>query len=421
MSLAVLADETRERALPWSLRLTLGGMVAVGFLVMREPAPSDLMFPVAAAAVLLGGHALSPLRLPLVVLLSSLGMITTNLAGMMWSDFPVKAVRYGAITIYMVLLALLLALVVGRHGRQAANMLVSAYGIAGLAAALIGLGARFGLMPNSHLFFRGDHGLRIKSTFKDPNVFAPFMVGAVMLWLAALVESKRIRLSTVAALGIGVAAVLLAFSRGAWAHLLLSSALYVGMHIALIRDRHSIKRLSRVAVLASFSLIPGIAILLSQPELFEYFQERLSFQSYDSERFGNQGVAWSLAMQNPVGVGPGMWETIPDVIATHNVYARVLTENGILGLISFLAFAFALLYAGLRVVAAGGPNANLAAACMAVSMGALGESFIIDTLHWRHLFFFFGLPLGLYLASRQETAAPTTHADHLRSASPTRD
>lgn len=389
-----------EQPLPWSLRLPVGAMLALSFLVMREPAPSDLLFPVAFAAAVFGGHVVSPLRFPFPVMATSLAMIAINLAGLLWSEFPVDAARYGAITIYMVLLALLLAGVVGRYGWRGARLLTTSYGIAALAAAAIGLGARFDLVPNSHLFFRGDHGLRIKSTFKDPNVFSPFMVGAVLLWLSQLVGAKRIRLTTVGALGIGVAAVLLAFSRGAWAHLMLSTALYAGMHVLLIRDAASIGRLLRAAVLGAFALIPGIAVLLTQPELLEYFSERLSFQSYDSQRFGNQSVAWTLATEYPLGVGPGMWERIPGVIATHNVYARVLTENGLFGLVSYLGFCGAFLFAGLRVVMNRGPYANLAAACMAVTLGALGESFIIDTLHWRHFFFFLGLPLGLWLAER---------------------
>ncbi len=398
---AVPAGADGRVRLPWSLSFPLGAMLALSFFVMREPAPSDLLFPVVVGATVLGGHMVSPFRFPFPVVATALAVIAINLAGLLWSRSPIDAARYGAITIYMVFLALLLAGVVGKYGMRGARLVTTSYGIAALIAAGIGLGARFDLVPNSHLFFRGEDGLRIKSTFKDPNVFSPFMVGAVMLWLSQLVGAKRIRLTTVAALGIGVAAVLLAFSRGAWAHLMLSTALYAGMHVALIRDPASIGRLVRAAGLGALALIPGVAVLLAQPELLDYFSERLSLQSYDSQRFGNQSVAWTLATEHPLGMGPGMWEQIPGVIATHNVYARVLTENGLAGLFAYLGFCGAFLLAGLRVVLRRGPAANLAAACMAVTLGALGESFIIDTLHWRHFFLFLGVPLGLWLAEKE--------------------
>jgi MFS family permease len=56
-----------------------------------------------------------------------------------------------------------------------------------------------------------------------------------------------------------------------------------------------------------------------------------------------------------------------------------------------------------------GENAGTYACCLAILCGTLVESWIIDTLHWRHLFLVMGIPIGLSVyESRQRAKATQT-------------
>jgi len=57
-----------------------------------------------------------------------------------------------------------------------------------------------------------------------------------------------------------------------------------------------------------------------------------------------------------------------------------------------------------------GAHAGLYAACLAISAGILTESFVIDTIHWRHLFVFLAVPIGLAMYERAQARIPR-HAD----------
>ena len=114
-----------------------------------------------------------------------------------------------------------------------------------------------------------------------------------------------------------------------------------------------------------------------------------------STRLGAQRQAFEVAGQNLLGIGPGNWTDPRFRVDTHNTYLRLLVENGILG-----GIGFGLLVLGVLLRALGGTLARTAvsgvhAVCFAALAGILVESLVIDTLHWRHLFLFLALPVGL--------------------------
>mgnify|MGYP006879619152 CR=1 FL=1 len=139
----------------------------------------------------------------------------------------------------------------------------------------------------------------------------------------------------------------------------------------------------------------GLAVLLTQAGLDSFLSERLSFQSYDNDRFNNQFNALMVAVDNPLGIGPGQWEFPRYAFATHNLYIRVLVETGCIGLLGLLGFVGGCILTSLRGIQRNSRFVGVHVASFAVLVGTFFESIVIDTLHWRHLFVAMALPVGL--------------------------
>jgi hypothetical protein len=100
-----------------------------------------------------------------------------------------------------------------------------------------------------------------------------------------------------------------------------------------------------------------------------------------------------------LGVGPGGWPT------AHSLYAKTLAEHGVLG-VSALALLIGALVVPLAQRALREPAANTvlpAALLLALIVGQLGNSFVIDTIHWRHFWMLLGLAWALLVFPERET------------------
>ena len=123
-----------------------------------------------------------------------------------------------------------------------------------------------------------------------------------------------------------------------------------------------------------------------------FLEERARFQSYDSERFGAQALGLRLAEENPIGIGPGQFELVAPLSA-HSTYVRALAEEGVLGAgrrCSGVMLGTLLLAAPQRRARARHVRDRLGP-LLAAWCGMLVNSFVIDTLHWRHLWLLAGL------------------------------
>jgi O-antigen ligase len=387
-------------------------MLAVSSIVMFEPAPCDILFPAVLAVTLATGHMVSPLRLPKVFLVSILVFALANYASMVSAWQLGAAVKYIGVTIYLLLLFVFLAGFIGKFGLSAVSIVRDGYLLAAALAAGIGLLASLHILPNSEIFFRDAAMLRIKSTFKDPNVFAPFLVGGVFLALPSLLHEERVRVRYLAVIALCLAGITLAFSRGAYIHFAVSLIVYAALELLIIQDRLATRRLLAGFVFVTPILVGGLLVLLaSDPERSSYLQRRLSLQGYDQGRFSNQFAVLQLANQNAFGIGPGQYASPRFTLAVHNLYLRVLVENGVVGLLSFLVLVASSLFYGLAGVLRRSPYAGMYAACFAVVSGIMVESLVIDTLHWRHFFVFLGIPVGLSLyelVDRERPRAPVS-------------
>jgi O-antigen ligase len=198
-----------------------------------------------------------------------------------------------------------------------------------------------------------------------------------------------------------VLAMLLSFSRACWINFGLALLLFLAGQVAFpgLRNQLSRRDLRRririgVGVLVAGSI--SIMVLLSVPAVSEMLSARVSangLQDYDRVRFATQSLALETAEKRPLGIGPGQVEDAFDY-STHSMYVRILTENGIVGLLALLAFIGATMARSVTVIErAEDPwfrEINLVV--LASIAGHLVNSFVIDTVHWRHIWFIYAIP-----------------------------
>lgn len=387
-----------------ALAVTL--LLATSSFVSTEPALCDVLFPPVLALVAISGHMASPLRLPTVFLVSIIVFVLANYASLAsaWAWNIGDSWFYLAVTMYMLAYFVFFAGFLGKCGGRGMEIMRDGYLLAAAITATLGILAAFHLLPNSEAYFRDAAMTRIKSTFKDPNVFAPFLVGAIFLGMSALVHAHRMKLRYLIVIALSLIGVTLSFSRGAWVHLAVSLGAYLALELFFVRAPVASRRLVRGLTFATPLLVAGIVALLVTTDLGSYLLERLSFQSYDADRFGNQQFALELADSNLFGIGPGQYMFPRFSLDIHNLYLRVLLENGVIGLLALVTLLGASVFYGLAGVLRRGPLVGMYAAAVAVLMGIMVESVVIDTLHWRHFFFFLSIPVGLTMFERSQPA-----------------
>ena len=114
-------------------------------------------------------------------------------------------------------------------------------------------------------------------------------------------------------------------------------------------------------------------------------------QTYDTQRFSGQRAGLAPAEEYPFGAGPGQFESIAGISA-HSTYARAIGEEGILGVITMLAFLGTTLLMAARNAVAGRDTYGIgSAALLGAWCGLLANSAFVDTLHWRQLWILAGL------------------------------
>ena len=321
--------------------------VALGILLLAvvrvEPAPPDLVFAVVIAVAAVTGR-FHLRRVPPAVTVLVVSFLALNLLASFEVIDAGRAVMYFAITLYLGIFGLWLAGYV--RSVERARLVVGAYIVAATASALVSSLALFVPFPGAALLVDGP---RAQGLFKDPNVFGPFLVPAALLLLeeAATPRLFRLRAST---------------------KLLLLSVLDRRRRLLVLprgvaeprrRLARPVRRCSRCAAAAAAAPWPSSAARWPRapsssprspsPSSFSFLQERAQLQVYDVQRFGAQLSGIDVALQYPLGVGPGQFERV-STISAHSTYVRALTEEGLLGLAVVLALV--LLTLGLAMRAA---------------------------------------------------------------------
>jgi O-antigen ligase len=374
---------------------------AISGVVLVEPAPYE--FAVVIAMVLYGTIGLT-LRRGLVPLLFL--MILQNI-GYAMALVPVisepNTVKWTAVSAFLSFTAVFLAALVTDDTERRLAALFKGYILAAVVAALIGILAYFGKMPDSERFLL--YG-RAASTFKDPNVFGPFLVLPGLLLLQRVVYSRRLGHTLLSALLLMViaAGLLLSFSRGAWGHFTVSALLTLLFGFIISRSPKERLRIVLLTAIGIAAIALFIAALLSIPAIADLFKERaFLLQDYDAGqtgRFGGHKLGALLALDNPFGIGPIQFSRIFGSEA-HNTFVTTFLDGGWLGGAAWIATAGSTLVMGLRYVFVTAPWQRTYIAIYCSFIGEVGESYIIDVHHWRHYYLTMGLVWGLMLAHRR--------------------
>jgi O-antigen ligase len=356
--------------------------VALGFLLLGvvrvEPAPSDALLAVAAALAAASGR-LDLRRVPAWVPPLIVAVIGVNVVSAAAAVDLGVALRFLTITLYLALFALWTASYLRTPQRM--RTAIGAYVTGAVVLAGMAVLALFVAYPGHGLLAASG---RAQGLFKDPNVFAPFLIPAALI---ALEETVRPRLlgwrrdTSAAVLAILFLGVLFAYSRAAWLNL--AVALTVMLTVAALRRGGGRAAAAALALVLAMAALAALAIVVSGSEPF--LEERARVQTYDTDRFGAQRSGVQLAAEHPLGIGPGQFELVEPVSA-HSLYVRSLAEQGPLGLALMVALLAGTLALAARNAAAGRDAYGVGSAVLLGAWcGLLANSLFVDTLHWRHL------------------------------------
>ena len=198
---------------------------AAGGVVFSEPAPVDVLS--AGLLILLPAVGLV-LVSPLLLTYISIWLVAAAgayLASTMSRDMA-NSLTHTSVSLFLYLVSFVIAAFVARRPIAHTRLILSAWMFAALIAAGTGLAGYTHALPGAYeMFTKFD---RVAGTFKDPNVFGPFLVPPFLYCLHLAITRSPMR-ALVPLLGAGffALAILLSFSRGAWVNLALAAGLYV--------------------------------------------------------------------------------------------------------------------------------------------------------------------------------------------------
>jgi O-Antigen ligase len=209
------------------------------------------------------------------------------------------------------------------------------------------------------------------------------------------------------ALAIMALAILLAFSRAAWGGLVITSAFMLATMVVTSPSPAQRTRIVAMAVAAIVLVVVLLAVLLSFDSISEMFKQRASFdQSYDEGRFGRFGrhiLGAQMALDLPFGIGPLQFHNyFPE--DTHNSYLNAFMSGGWISGICYPALVFITVIIGFRYIFVRVPWQRAYLAIFSAFLGTVGESFIIDTDHWRHFWMMLGAMWGMFTAAQRYKA-----------------
>ncbi len=382
-----------------SLRAMLLWLMAfAGGFVFIEPGPYEFVGLATLFIFALTGLTLRTALTPLVLLL-----VVLNL-GYALSLFQVSdrmpAVIWVLVSMFLALTAVFFAAMLGTNTEARLRWLMSGYIAAAVVVSLRAVGGYFRLFGGfSDLFVIFS---RAKGTFKDPNVFAAFLVLPALLVLQRMLAGRRSQF-----LGGGIllfplmAGLFLSFSRAAWGQLVFCSVILMGLTFLTSRSASERFRIVVIAIVGAAACVAFIAVLLSVDQVAALFRERATLtQAYDTGhvgRFGRYFLALQLTLEYPLGMGPLQF-LFPE--APHNTYLNSFITGGWLAGAAYLTLTLVTLTAGLRFAFVRTPWQATFQAVYAAYIGVVAESIVIDTDHWRHYFLILGVLWGLMAVSR---------------------
>jgi hypothetical protein len=394
-------------------RWTLWTFIAVSAFAAIEPSPYEAMFPIALIMFASGGLRFDKAMAPLVV------SLTLYDAGGLLSLTPFvnesESVTFIFISIYITATTVFFAAVVAAAPAKRMATIQSGYIFAGLIAAVLGILGYFDVAGLGPYFTLYDNS-RAMGPFKDPNVFAPFLVPPI-IWLSQDILLRRGRpLAAIAKLVVLLLGVMLSFSRGAVIDFLASGVMLLGLTFLTATSARDRSRTIVVAIAGAALIVILAAIVLSVPTVRNLALERSSLaEDYDSGeqgRFGNQLRSIPMLLELPFGFGPLRFGHIfPQ--DPHEVFISAFASFGWLGGLAFLVFVAVTLYYGWALVFRRSPLQSQIIALWSALLPQILQGVQIDTGHWRHLFLMCGCLYGFAVTAGRERAPLKAPAESL--------
>jgi hypothetical protein len=386
----------------WSVVIFL--LMAISSFVQQEPAPYDVLLIVAMPVLLISGASLpSKLVWPA---LATLLLLLGYAIGSLFAAYQQDALNYLRTSSFLTISLLFFAALIWRAPARILPPLLAGLVFASFCAALMGIAAYFGAIPNAEAYAL--YG-RASGPFKDPNVFGPSLI-LPMLYLMHRLATRRLSdaLWSIPVLLIMLLALFLSFSRGAWINFLISAAAFVVMTYAISANRVRLRLVGFVVLVTAISAI-ALSYALSLDAVRSLFAERVTLaQEYDlieGGRFDSMRAAFQMALGHPLGIGPLQWPIIWGLMP-HNIYVNVFVSGGLLSLIGFVSLTLMTLWIGFRALAWDTPFRGILIVALAVFVGHSLQGFLIDSNHWRHLYIVMGIIWGLALAAERDGPAP---------------
>jgi hypothetical protein len=382
-----------QRALVWLVG-------ASGAIVFIEPSPYEVATLLATVTFFATGLRLKLPFMPLVALLFLLNLGYTISAIPLLGQSEIAS--WIATSWYMAVTVVFFAMVTSEDTEARLDMLRRGLVVGAMVASIAAIAGYFNLVPGGRdLLTLYD---RARGTFKDPNVLGAFLILPALFVLQSVVSDRLGKaFRNAVAFGIMALAILLAFSRAAWGGLILTSAFMLALMVLTSRTSAQRSRIIMMAVVAAILGLMLMAVLLSFDSIAEMFKQRASFdQSYDEGRFGRFGrhiLGAEMALDLPFGIGPLQFHRyFPE--DTHNSYLNAFMSGGWLSGICYPALVFTTVIMGFRHAFVRVPWQRAYLAIFAAFLGTVGESFVIDTDHWRHFWMMLGAMWGMIAAAQ---------------------
>jgi len=378
------------------LNIVLFVAVLTSSIAFIEPSPHDglmiILFATCVAARVRFDRKIVPLTLLLAIWL----------IGALFAVIPVldqkQTVQYVATSIYLVIAAIMYACLFCDGDPVRLIILRRAYIVAALIATVAGYVGFFHLLPGSDIFLAND---RVSATFKDPNVYGPFLIYPLLLLLIDFMI-RGLRVTSFAVMIFLFGGLLLSFSRGAWAHFAFSAVAAVALLLAAAPEPRLRQRIVLFSMAALIGMVLFVVVLISIPSVHDMFLERAkAIQPYDigpGGRFWEQRLALGVILEHPNGLGPFEFFRVYGT-QQHDVYMQAFLVYGWIGGAAYFALVLVTLGIGLRAALVPAPWQVYLIAAYAAFAGEAMEGFIVDTDHWRHFFLILGLVWGLTAAS----------------------
>ncbi|MCA6114221.1 O-antigen ligase domain-containing protein [Bradyrhizobium sp. WSM 1738] len=383
-----------QRALVW----LVGASIAIVFI---EPSPYELATLAATVVFFATGLRMRLVFMPLLLLLFlvNVGYTISSVAVFDRPNVP----NWIATSWYMAVTVVLFAMIISEDTTARLDMLRRGLIVGAMIASLAGIAGYFNLVPGGRdLLTLYD---RARGTFKDPNVLGAFLILPALFALQSVVSDKFGKaLRSGVAFGVISLAILLSFSRAAWGQLIVTAGFMLAMMVLTSRSQAQRSRIIVMALVAVVVAATLVAVLLSLDSVAQLFKQRASFdQSYDTGRFGRFGrhvLGAEMALGLPLGIGPLQFNRFfPE--DTHNSYLNAFMSGGWLSGVCYPALVFVTVWTGFRYTFVRVPWQPTYLAIFAAFLGTVGESFIIDTDHWRHFWMMLGVIWGMFVAAER--------------------